>query len=76
MLPSEFARVWCETVTARVTAQPKAIAEAFHVGQMNLTPTIVLGFGMPHVRHPGSRTPMSAFGGKADIPDTSRNVRF
>ena len=48
MLMSKFAPVWRETVTARVTTKPKAIAEAFHVGQMNLTPTIVLGFGMPH----------------------------
>jgi hypothetical protein len=52
MLPSEFARVWCETVTARVTAQPKAIAEAFHVGQMNLTPGVILGLYVPHAAIP------------------------
>jgi hypothetical protein len=44
MLASELARVWRETVTARVTAQPKTIAEAFYVGKVNLAPGIILGF--------------------------------
>ena len=75
MQVSELARVWRETVTARVTAQPKAVAQAFHVGQVDLPPGIVLGFVVPHGRQDTTLKHLR-FWHLADTYAASENVRF
>jgi len=48
MQVSKFTRVWRDAVTACVTPKPKAVAKAFDVGQVNLAPGVIFGFGVPH----------------------------
>jgi hypothetical protein len=52
MQVSKFTRFWRDVVSARIAAQPKAIAEALYVGKVNLAPGIILGFGVPHAAIP------------------------
>ena len=55
MMPvSEFTRFWRDVVSARIAAQPKAIAEALYVGKVNLAPGIALWLCVPHHAHSGS----------------------
>jgi hypothetical protein len=48
MLVREYARLWCDAVTASVTPKPKALAQAFQVRKMDLPPGVILWFGVPH----------------------------
>jgi len=48
VLVSKFTRIRRNTVTACVAAQPEAIAQAFHVREMDFTPGVILGFWVPH----------------------------
>jgi hypothetical protein len=48
MLVRELTRLWRVTVTACIAAEPEAIAQAFHVGEMNLAPGFILGLVVPH----------------------------
>ena len=47
MLGSEGARLWRHAVSARVAAQPEAIAEVLYVGKVNLAPGVILGHVVP-----------------------------
>ena len=44
MLLGKGTRIRRDAVTARVAAQPEAIAQAFYVGKVNLAPGVILGF--------------------------------
>lgn len=47
MLASKVTRLGRHAVPTRVATQPEAIAEAFHMREMNLVPGVVLGIGVP-----------------------------
>ena len=42
VLAGEFSRLGRETVAARITPKPEAIAEALYVGKVNLAPGIAI----------------------------------
>ncbi len=44
----EGAGLWCDAVTARITPQPKAIAQTFHLREINFVPGVILGLYVPH----------------------------
>jgi hypothetical protein len=52
MLVGEFTRVWRQAVPARVAPKPEAIAKAFNMREMNLTPGVILGLYVPHAAIP------------------------
>ncbi|MEE8308849.1 MAG: hypothetical protein V3R34_00470 [Hyphomicrobium sp.] len=52
VLAGEFSRLGRETVAARITPKPEAIAEALYVGKVNLAPGIAIWLCVPHTSIP------------------------
>ena len=52
MRGGELSRLRRDAVPARITAQPKAIAEALYVGKVNLAPGVILWLCVPHTSIP------------------------
>jgi hypothetical protein len=52
VLAGEFSRLGRETVAARITPKPEAIAEALYVGKVNLAPGIAIWLCVPHAAIP------------------------
>ena len=52
MQMGKFTRFWRDVVSARIAAQPKAIAEALYVGKVNLAPGIAIWLCVPHTSIP------------------------
>jgi len=52
MQMGKFTRFWRDVVSARIAAQPEAIAEVLYVGKVNLAPGIAIWLCVPHAAIP------------------------